>query len=208
MPLSFPTNPSASQTYQSGSSATYTWNGTFWQTSLPPTQTVLSATTAATAISASVAITSTSASFATSASLADKTKLWYTFATSTASYTLPSGYSQDQCRYTTIGTEINTTGWFNTSTYRFTPQKAGYWQIHAGYDIYRGTGYDTYFRIRKNTQQAANNGGYEIVSANASTIVYLNGTTDYVDATNSGGATAARTQGTASSIFHALWVGE
>jgi hypothetical protein len=68
MPLIFPTSASLNQTYQSGSSATYTWNGTYWQTSLPPTQTVLSATTAATAISSSFANTSlsaTTASFAT-----------------------------------------------------------------------------------------------------------------------------------------------
>jgi hypothetical protein len=76
MPLSFPTNPTVNQTYQSGSSATYQWNGSYWQTTLPPTQTVLNAinaTSASVAISSSFAISSSrtiSSSFATSASQA------------------------------------------------------------------------------------------------------------------------------------------
>jgi alpha-tubulin suppressor-like RCC1 family protein len=49
MPLNFPTNPSASQTYQSGSSVTYIWNGSYWETTLPTTQTVLSASFATSA---------------------------------------------------------------------------------------------------------------------------------------------------------------
>jgi len=49
MALSFPSNPSLNQTYQSGSSATYTWNGTYWQTSAPTTQMVQSASFAAVA---------------------------------------------------------------------------------------------------------------------------------------------------------------
>ena len=62
MPLQFPSNPTINQTYSSGSSATYTWNGTYWQTTLPPTQTILVAT------SASAASFATSASFATTSS--------------------------------------------------------------------------------------------------------------------------------------------
>lgn len=56
--LNFPANPTLNQTYQSGSSSTYLWNGDYWQVNLPPTQTVLnsinatSATTATTAIQA------------------------------------------------------------------------------------------------------------------------------------------------------------
>ena len=46
MPLIFPTNPSASQAYQSGSSATYRWNGVYWVTDVAPTATVITATSA------------------------------------------------------------------------------------------------------------------------------------------------------------------
>jgi alpha-tubulin suppressor-like RCC1 family protein len=41
MPLQFPASASLGQTYQSGSSATYRWNGTYWQTVLPPNATRL-----------------------------------------------------------------------------------------------------------------------------------------------------------------------
>ena len=59
MALIFPTSPTLNQTYSSGSSSTYQWNGTFWQTITPPTQVIV------TALSASFATTATSASFAT-----------------------------------------------------------------------------------------------------------------------------------------------
>lgn len=62
MPLIFPSNPTVNQTYQSGSTATYQWDGTKW-TVVQPTS-----TTVVTARSASFASTSTSASFAITAS--------------------------------------------------------------------------------------------------------------------------------------------
>lgn len=46
MPLIFPTNPTPNQTYQSGSSATYRWNGVYWVTDVAPTATVITATSA------------------------------------------------------------------------------------------------------------------------------------------------------------------
>jgi hypothetical protein len=70
MSLQFPTNPALGFTYQSGSSATYRWNGTYWETALPPTQIVLNSTNAANAISASFVATASLATFATSASRA------------------------------------------------------------------------------------------------------------------------------------------
>jgi hypothetical protein len=57
--LSFPSNPTQGQTYQSGSSSTYLWNGDYWETSLPPTQTVLNAENAAFAVTASYLATPT-----------------------------------------------------------------------------------------------------------------------------------------------------
>lgn len=36
MSLIFPSNPTLNQTYQTGSSATYRWNGTYWVVSTPP----------------------------------------------------------------------------------------------------------------------------------------------------------------------------
>jgi len=49
MPLQFPASASVGQIYQTGTSATYRWNGTYWQTVLPPIATSLTATVATTA---------------------------------------------------------------------------------------------------------------------------------------------------------------
>jgi len=149
------------------------------------------------------------ASFAQSASLADATKTWYTSVYSNATYTLPGGYTEDTCRYNVVSTEINTTGWFNTTTYRFTPQKAGYWFIVVGYDIYRGTTVEASLNIIKNGGTAvANTGGMGIVSGNLSAMVYLNGTTDYITGVNTGGGANARSQSAGRSILQARWIGD
>ena len=195
MALQFPINPNLNQTYSSGSSATYTWNGSYWQTTLPPTQTILFAT------SASSAVTATSASFA------EKSKLWYVNVTSTASYTLPAGYTADTCRYHTIADQTNGVGaWFNTGTYRFTPQKAGYWRITLGYDVYRNN--EVYLNIFKNSNGVAGIGGLDLINGNVTKTVYVNGTTDYIYGSNNGNATGARTQVAAKSFFEATWIGE
>ena len=60
MPLIFPTNPSASQAYQSGSSATYRWNGVYWVIDVAPRATIITATSASQATSASFASTGSS----------------------------------------------------------------------------------------------------------------------------------------------------
>lgn len=73
MALQFPTNPTSGQTYQSGSSATYQYNGTYWTVVIPQTQILATATSASfanTSTSSSFALTSTSASFTTTASFA------------------------------------------------------------------------------------------------------------------------------------------
>lgn len=57
MPLSFPSNPTIGQTYQSGSSPTYRWGGTYWDIQLPPVVTTLNAVSSSLALSASFAQT-------------------------------------------------------------------------------------------------------------------------------------------------------
>ena len=86
MALVFPLNPATNDTYQSGSSAKYLYNGTYWVTDVAPIATVITAT------SASFAINSLSASFAASSSVAVSSS----FATSasfatTASYAITAG---------------------------------------------------------------------------------------------------------------------
>jgi hypothetical protein len=77
MPLIFPSNPSTGQTYQSGSSATYVYNGEAWDVQAFGIVSVTSASFASLAASASNATSasfSTTSSQATSASLAIRTR--------------------------------------------------------------------------------------------------------------------------------------
>jgi hypothetical protein len=158
-----------------------------------------------TVASASFAVTATTA---TSASLADSTKLWFLHAFSNAAYTIPGSFTLDVCRYNNISAQINTTGWFNTSNYRFTPQKSGYWEIRASYEIFRGSGVETSIRIRKNGTVIKYTGILGTVSVDNTTIVSLNGTTDYIDVVNDGANSSARTQTALTSIFQARWIGD
>jgi hypothetical protein len=193
MPLVFPSSASIGQTYQSGSSGVFVFNGEAWDSQA-----------ASVPIIASTAI---SASYAESSSLADASKLWFLHAFSNASYTIPGTFTVDVCRYNNINTQINTTGWFNTSNYRFTPQKSGYWEIRASYEIFRGSGVETSIRIRKNGTVIKYTGILGTVSVDNTTIVSLNGTTDYIDVVNDGANSSARTQTALTSIFQARWIG-
>ena len=152
-------------------------------------------------------VTASFATTANSASLADSTKLWFLHAFSNAAYTIPGSFTIDVCRYNNINTQINTTGWFNTSNYRFTPQKSGYWEIRASYEIFRGNGIETALRIRKNGTEIKYIGILGTVSVDATTLVFLNGTTDYIDIVNNGANSSARTQSATTSIFQAKWIG-
>ena len=78
--------------------------------------------------------------------------------------------------------EFDTANCFDTSTYRFTPNVAGYYQINAGFSV--ATSSTTiYSQIYKNgsSHKYLANGGSVMTGAYSSTLVYLNGTTDYVE---------------------------
>jgi hypothetical protein len=95
MALSFPLNPTTGQTYQSGSSSTYQWNGTYWATILPPTQIFVTAQTASFVATSSTAISSSralTASFATTASFIATAS--YATSALTASHALTASYVQ------------------------------------------------------------------------------------------------------------------
>ena len=121
-------------------------------------------------------------------------------------YTLPGGFTDDTCRYSIVNNTVNVpSNWFNTSTYRFTPQKAGYWQIIASYDIYRNS--EASMAIRKNGGVVAAAGTFDSVAQQVTKIVYLNGSTDYIDVMNTGGASNSRAQFDSRSWFQAKWIG-
>lgn len=135
---------------------------------------------------------------------------YFVTATSNANYTLPGSYTPDVNRYNTVVSAESMGGadaHFNTSTYRFTPQRAGWYDVKASYSVYRG-GLDTEAAItmRKNGVNIASVGAYGAITSQVDRLVYMNGTTDYIDVVNSGAAAQARAQFAVTSFFQARWL--
>ena len=138
---------------------------------------------------------------------ASSATLYLLEATASVSYTMPGSYTSDPCRYSIVNISVNVpSSWFNTSTYKFTPQKAGYWEIAASYDVYRNG--ETYLSINKNNVNVGQVGSLSEVQLIVSKIIYLNGSTDFITINNSGYSSNTRTQVAASSWLQARWVGE
>jgi hypothetical protein len=127
--------------------------------------------------------------------------------TDSITYTLPSGFTEDPCRYSIVSNTVNvSSSWFDISGYTFTPQKAGYWEITATYDIYRNT--EAAMIIKKNNGIVATAGSFNAVAQQITKIVYLNGSTDFINIFNVGGAANSRDQFAERSWFQARWIGE
>ena len=138
---------------------------------------------------------------------ASSATLYLLEATASVSYTMPGSYTSDPCRYSIVNISVNVpSSWFNTSTYKFTPQKAGYWEIAASYDVYRNG--ETYLSINKNNVNVGQVGSLSEVQLIVRKIIYLNGSTDFITINNSGSSSNTRTQVAASSWLQARWVGE
>ncbi len=138
---------------------------------------------------------------------ASSATLYLLEANASVTYTMPGSYTSDPCRYSIVNNTVNVpSSWFNTSTYAFTPQKAGYWEIAASYDIYRNS--ESSLTIQKNGSNVAVAGTIASVVQQIRKIVYLNGSTDYINVTNSGSNSNARSQNATNSWFQARWVGE
>ena len=124
-------------------------------------------------------------------------------------YTLPGSFTEDPCRYSVVNNTVNvSSSWFNTSTYTFTPQKAGYWEITAAYDVYRLNNVEAAMAIKKNNGIVVTAGAFGPVAQQVTKIVYLNGSTDFINIVNVGGAANSRSQYEGRSWFQARWVGE
>jgi hypothetical protein len=99
-----------------------------------------------------------------------------------------------QNTFTTVIMDVevyDTNNCFNTSTYRFTPNVAGYYQINMNVSYSQNTGGATSNFVcsvgRNGSEyQRGSGSGIETTSgnyyANASSLVYCNGTTDYITA--------------------------
>ncbi|UAJ14002.1 hypothetical protein [Aquirufa lenticrescens] len=138
---------------------------------------------------------------------ASSSKLFLLEAYANVSYTLPGAYTYDLCRYSVVNNTVNVpSSWFNTSTYTFTPQKAGYWEISASYDVYRNG--EASMVIYKNGANVGVVGSISAVTLIVNRVIYLNGSTDYINIYNVGFNANARGQGAATSWFQARWLGE
>lgn len=90
-----------------------------------------------------------------------------------------STWTKMQCNTEEFDTNSN----YDTSNYRFTPTVAGYYQVSASMNCSPANNFAA-VAIYKNGsiyKQGAN-GGPSVNSSIVSTIVYLNGTTDYIEA--------------------------
>ena len=138
---------------------------------------------------------------------ASSATLYLLEANASVTYTMPGSYTSDPCRYSIVNNTVNVpSSWFNTSTYAFTPQKAGYWEIAASYDVYRNS--ESSLTIQKNGSNVAVAGTLSSVVQQIRKIVYLNGSTDYINVINSGFNSNSRSQNATNSWFQARWVGE
>lgn len=86
----------------------------------------------------------------------------------------------------TLNAELwDTDNYFDTSTNRFTPLIAGYYQINAGVRADIGSNPVLHCKVRKNGSDYSAGNFINISNGqqmtHVSTLVYLNGTTDYVD---------------------------
>lgn len=128
---------------------------------------------------------------------------------STINDPLPGAYTIQVNKYNVVDL-ANTLGGagtaFNTSTYRFTPTKAGWYDVTIGYDVFRGSTTEGYIILRKNGAIIASVGGFGAVKQNVSKVVYMNGTTDYLDGANQGGAAVTRQQNAVNSFIQAKWL--
>jgi hypothetical protein len=112
--------------------------------------------------------------------------------------------------------QLNTETWDtdnaydNATNYRFTPQKAGYYQVNGSVSIGSGTPSFGGVGIYKNGSDYCTNligiatGGYEIISI--SDLVYLNGSTDYIELYGYAANGTTINGGSTNNIFGAVWI--
>lgn len=84
--------------------------------------------------------------------------------------------------------EFDTASCYDTSTYRFTPNVAGYYQVNGSVNNYSSTSptrvFATIYKngsVYKRFNDGAVSSGTFYANAQGSALVYLNGTTDYIE---------------------------
>jgi len=78
--------------------------------------------------------------------------------------------------------EFDTANCFNTGNYRFTPNVAGYYQVNANYNLSASAvTLATIFKNGSAFKYGVNSTGSNPYGGSVSCLVYMNGTTDYIE---------------------------
>jgi hypothetical protein len=101
----------------------------------------------------------------------------------------------------------NTLGWWNNTTGRFTPQKAGWYQVNTSYDVYCGSTQETNMAYIFNGSQIISTGAIGMIKANLNYNIYFNGSTDYLQVMSFPAVSQNRGQGTNTTRFQATYLG-
>jgi len=113
-------------------------------------------------------------------------------------------------RYNTIDTDVTTGGAENDydfTTATFTPTRPGVYHVHASYRAYRGA--NTTFNgvgVRKNGSMEAEDRHFGFVQGGVETTLYMNGTTDTLQAFTIGNATSTQQQEKRYARFIVRWL--
>jgi hypothetical protein len=103
-------------------------------------------------------------------------------ATGSGNTVISATFTPTQVAYNTVTFDSNS--WYSTSTNRYTPQQAGYYQISGGARCLisgGGNSVESSTGLRKNGTYIGISGSYGATIGTVSQLVYFNGTTDYVD---------------------------
>ena len=110
-----------------------------------------------------------------------------------------------QVAYNTVTFDSN--NWYSTSTNRYTPQQAGYYQINCSARLFTSSGTaEGALQLRKNGTVIQQQSGAGAIAGSVSSLVYLNGTTDYVDVAMYSAATGSASQSSSFTNFSGFWV--
>lgn len=111
------------------------------------------------------------------------------------------------CKYNVIADDPDTIHtWYNSTLYRFTPQKSGWWNVNANYDVYRGSNEEASLILRKNEEAVGAQSGVGAIQIGVSKTIYLNGSTDYIDVVNAGADPQTRQQSSYTSYLQLQWL--
>jgi hypothetical protein len=123
------------------------------------------------------------------------------------SISYPGGYGAVTIDYEDAGDDYGSTdAMWDSSTDRFTPTVAGLWYFRASVDCYSGASEEGGVSILKNGSLVTQISHVGAINPTATTHLYMNGTTDYVQFTAYTQSARTRGQSAQKSFFEALLV--